>query len=269
MIADKLAIFYTLLHNKAMPQKYPYLVYTSAGDNANLQHWCTGERHFDLWITYYGTQGQKYKELADYYNTRPGGKFPNLLYIYQHYYDILKKYKAIWVADDDLIINTAAINELFLIREKFNLWLLQPAFDPQGKISHPITQMDSSCYLRYTNFVENTCPLFLRKRLDCFMKFYQPVLVGWGIDWWYLDVLGPNLKGKVAIVDQWPCLNPHDTQKTQGKREIEILQASSLRSALWRQMKEKHRLTSEDRGFVEYGRLVIKLPIKKSYVLSG
>ena len=30
------------------------------------------------------------------------------------------------------------------------------------------------------------------------MKIYDPVLVGWGVDWWFLDVLGTDMKDKIA-----------------------------------------------------------------------
>ena len=59
------------------------LVYTSAGDNANLIKWIKGNRYFDLWVTYYGNCEGRYREFADYYNIRKDGKFPNLYHAYQ------------------------------------------------------------------------------------------------------------------------------------------------------------------------------------------
>ncbi|GEM_PF-921593 len=232
------------------------LVFTCAGDNANLTNWLGDQRNFDLWITYYGAQPNRYSELADYYMPRTGAKFPNLQYVYQHFYSILSQYEAIFLMDDDVIISTDAINRLFEIRKEYDLWILQPAFEPSGKISHPITQVHSECFFRYTNFVENTCPLFERNKLDYFMGIYEPVLVGWGIDWWYLDVLGPDLNKKVAIVDQISCINPHDQTKSEGRREIDQLQPAEQRRQLWLQIKEKYNLKSEDQGFIEYDRIL-------------
>lgn len=235
--------------------KKKYLVFTSAGENANMEYWCNGTKSFDIWVVYYGNNGQKYRDLSDYYNTRSGSKFQNLSFIYRHYYQILLEYESIFVLDDDILINTETINELFEIRNKYNLWVLQPAFDPAGKISHPITQVNPACQLRYTNFVEVTCPLFRRDKLDYFMLFYDPVLVGWGIDWWFLDVLGPELNKRVAIVDQWPCINPRDYHKIEGQREINRLQLPEERWSSWLQIKKKYNVTSDDLGFCEYAQI--------------
>jgi hypothetical protein len=39
------------------------------------------------------------------------------------------------VMDDDIVIDTARLNALFDIREKFKVRVLQPAFEPIGKVS--------------------------------------------------------------------------------------------------------------------------------------
>ena len=60
-----------------------YLVYTSAGDKANLYYWLKKNKgqkcykNFDLWVTYYGDQKKDhYRDVSDFYNRRNGGKFP-------------------------------------------------------------------------------------------------------------------------------------------------------------------------------------------------
>jgi hypothetical protein len=185
--------------------KSKYLVYTSAGDNSNLLYWLKNfnsrqvKRNFDLWITYYGSVKNKYKEVSEFYNMRQGAKFPNLLHVYQEWNDILAHYEAVFVMDDDIVIDCNRINHLFEIRKKYDLWLLQPAFDKIGKISHSITKMNPSCFLRYTNFVENTCPLFRKDKLDGFMEIFDPVLTGWGIDLWYHYFLGDHPR-KIAVM---------------------------------------------------------------------
>ena len=222
------------------------LVYTSAGDNSNISFWLKrfdgkkAHKNFDLWITYYGDQENKLKNIADFYNVRKGAKFQNLLYVYQQWKEVLDNYEAIFILDDDIIIDCNAINRLFEIREQFDLWLLQPAFDSKGKISHPITKINPSCFLRYTNFVEVACPLFRKDKLDNFMKIFNPVLTGWGIDLWYHHVLGEHPQ-KIAIVDAIPCINPHDVTKG-GQREIDRLEEKSVRISKWVEVKEKFNI---------------------------
>lgn len=223
-----------------------YLVYTSAGDNGNIHYWLqnfdgqTVEKNFDLWITYYGDQRNKYEEISDFYNMRKGAKFPNLLYVYQKWPDILAHYEAIFVMDDDIIIDSNGINLLFEVRKKYDLWLLQPAFDPIGKISHTITKVNRSCFMRYTNFVENTCPLFRRDKLEGFMKIFDPVLTGWGIDLWYHFFLGEHPR-KMAVIDGIPCINPHDKWKG-GQREIERLEKTGASMKKWGEIRDRLKI---------------------------
>ena len=201
------------------------------------------EKNFDLWITYYGDQENRYKEISDFYNMRKGAKFPNLLHVYQKWNTILAHYEAVFVMDDDIIIDCNAINHLFEVRKKYDLWLLQPAFSPRGKISWPITKVDPSCFMRYTNFVENTCPLFRKDKLDDFMRFFDPILTGWGIDFWYHSFLGEHPQ-KIAIIDAIPCINPHDSLKG-CQREIERLEEESLSIENFMKIKKRYNIQFE------------------------
>lgn len=218
-----------------------YLVFSSAGDNANVHHWLKGSRNFDLWICNYGNENNKNKIRSDYYIERKGGKFPNLYYVYQHWQSILNHYQAIFVIDDDIIINGTDISRLFEILDQYDLWLLQPTYNPIGKISHPITRINPSAFLRYTNFVEVACPLFRKDKLDAFMKIYDPVLVGYGVDYWFMDVLGPDINGKVAVIDAISCINPRDFFKG-GHRKIDLLQDKPTRIKNWEIIKEQYNI---------------------------
>jgi hypothetical protein len=201
-----------------------YLVYTSAGDRGNVHRWLRGQRNFDLWITYYGEHDDHpLRGSADLYNRRKGSKFQNLLHAYRTWAAIIDRYTAVLVMDDDILIDASAISRLFEIRARYDLWVLQPAFHPRGKISHPITRARPGVFLRYTNFVEMNCPLFRRDKLDAFMRVYDPVLTGFGMDWWYLEVLGEDLRGRAGIVDAITCVTPMDHTKG-GVREMDRLQ---------------------------------------------
>lgn len=224
-----------------------YLVYTSAGDHTNLRRWLKGKRNFDLWITYYGDGSDSLRAFADLYNRREGSKFQNLLHIYQTWPSLVQTYEAILVMDDDILISGSEIERLFEIRQRHDLWVLQPAFHPRGKISHDITAVRPGFYLRYTNFVEMTCPLFRRDQLDVFMKVYDPILTGFGMDWWFLDVMGEDLRGRVAIVDEITCVNPLDVTKG-GRREIDQLQPAAKRAAIWEEVKRAYGIRAEERG---------------------
>jgi hypothetical protein len=241
-----------------------YLVFTSAGDSSNLHHWRKGRRNFDLWVNYYGDEEDRYKDQCEFYIARKGGKFPNLSYVHRRWKNILDQYDAIFVVDDDIIMDGSSISRLFEIREKHDLWLLQPAFDPRGKISHSITRAKPFSFLRYANFVEVACPLFRKDKLDAFLEVYDPLLVGWGIDWWYMDLLNADSQRKVAIIDAVTCINPHDKAKGR-QREIDRLQDTPTRIMNWERIKKERNI--KVRRPVVLGS--VKSPLNLSGVVNG
>jgi hypothetical protein len=230
------------------------LVFTSAGDHSNLRTWLQGRRDFDLWVVYYGERDGTFRELSNFYLSRKGSKFQNLHYCYQHWAQALARYDAVMVMDDDIMIEASGITRLFEIRRELDLWALQPAFRWVGKVSWDITAVHSTAKLRYTNFIEMACPLIRRDKLDAFMAVYDPALVGYGADWWFLHTLGADLRNHVAVVDEVTCINPYDRHKG-GVREIDTLQSHEKRKEVWERMKALHGLNEQDRVHVEFGRI--------------
>jgi hypothetical protein len=232
-----------------------FLVYTSAGDRSRIEGWLSPRRArpFDTWISYYGSIPGRYRELGQYYRQRSGGKFPSLACDYACHPEIFQQYDAVFVTDDDIQISAKSIARLFELRERYDLWLLQPAFLPAGQISHPITRVRPETKIRFTNFVEVTCPLFRRDKLELFLSHYDPSLVGWGVDWWFCELIGGGSARKIAIVDQIPCVNPFTRDKGSMSREIDRLQPVEERIRAWDDMKVRHRLIGEQAGYVTFG----------------
>ena len=104
------------------------------------------------------------------------------------------------------------------------------------------------------------------EKLDDFMKVYDPKLIGWGIDWWYLDFLAPGIKGKVAIIDKISCVNPTDRMKG-GRREIDSLQETPERIKNWEKIKEQYNIRSEAWGTMEFDS--IKSPLDLSNIIRA
>src|SRR4030088_2056129 len=149
------------------------LVFSSAGDRPNLRYWLTGPRDFDLWAAYYGDRPGTFQRESELYISHKGSKFQNLHYCYSKWPDVLGRYDAVMVMDDDILIDSARLTRLFAIRRELDLWALQPAFRPSGKISWDITRVHPTASIRFTNFIEMACPLFRRDKLDAFMEIYE------------------------------------------------------------------------------------------------
>jgi hypothetical protein len=229
-----------------------HLVFTSAGDRNIVPSWLGPDRDFDLWVVWYGRGADVLQAPADYYLALAGSKFQNLHYCFQHWPALLERYDAILIMDDDIRISAQKINRLFALREHYDLWALQPAFSKFGKISHLITRVRRDCELRFVDFIEMSCPLIRTDKLLDFLRVYDPALVGWGCDWWFMHTMGDQLFDRVAVIDSVVCLNPHDAQKPGGDREIDRLQSQQQRRETWERIRDKHGIIAELRGQHEF-----------------
>ena len=96
-----------------------YLVFSSAGDRHNIETWvaCSSERNFDLVIYYYGDNDCPAVE-ADLIVKRKGLKFENFSHFLEH--NDIGQYRSIWVVDDDIIMDTSSINQMFRIFHEYD-----------------------------------------------------------------------------------------------------------------------------------------------------
>ena len=234
----------------AAPRRF--LVFTSAGNRNAVPGWLAADREFDLWVVWYGKGPDILEPGADYYLRRPGSKFQNLHYCYQRWPELFDRYEAVMVMDDDIRLSGPKIDRLFDIRRRHDLWALQPGFSPFGKLSYGITRVKRAYEMRFTDFIEMTCPLFRTDKLRDFMRVYDPELVGWGCDWWFLHSMGPDLRDRVAVIDSIVCVNPRDWWKRGGVREIDRLQSTSKRMETWIRIRDTNGIVTEGRGSREF-----------------
>ena len=232
--------------NKTQIQK-TNLVFTSAGDNTQFyNHWLGEHRNYDVWCVYYGKNDENYnmyEGLVDKIWKRKGSKFQNFHYIYTNYRELLDKYDRFFIVDDDIVINTNDINNLFNISIKYDLWVCQPSFTEDSKISQPyLNKVILGNYLRYVNFIEVGVPVFSKEALYKFMEYYDPILIGWGIDLLYMWVLGLEKENKYAIIDIISCFNPHDEHKNNKNREHTNIENHNNEVDYWLQIKNKYNI---------------------------
>jgi hypothetical protein len=231
------------------------LLFTSAGKNAIIdKYWIDKERKYDIFLCYYGDETNKpLLPFTDYYVERKGAKMQNFYYFWnnpkQKEYNIIKNdlnkpaldiknYDYYYIVDDDIIISTKAINNMFKIIDDYNLDMIQPAFLPgKSRICHSITRAVPNIFLRYTNFIENNTPFFSKSAIEKCMNIYDPLLVGYGIDYLFIWYLGTEKKDKYAVIDAIKCINPFF-----DVREIDILQPFDDRIKNWNNIMEKHQI---------------------------
>ena len=169
------------------------ILFTSAGNKTSFYNlWCHKNRSYDIFICYYGSdKNDKYKEYSDIYLKRKGSKMQNFYYAWKENIGNIRKYKYFYIVDDDIIIKTDEINELFNMCNKLDIWILQPSFcNTSSKISHKITAQVIGNKYRFTNFIEINTPFFSNYAITECMKIYDPILVGYGIDILFMNILG-------------------------------------------------------------------------------
>ena len=231
--------------------KNEYLVFGSIGDQSKWfenGQWGGNDRLYDLYIAYYGSDVTKIvlsSMTADRFFEMKGGKFQNLYALYQAKPEFFNGYKYIAVLDDDIDISSTEINIMFQIAEKLDLWICQPSFTDDSKISHDITRHENGISVAYTNLIEMNCPFFNASKLFQVLNSDKNdgTLYGYGTDYMYQDILGDSDK-KYAIIHSVQCRNPEDHEKPDG-REILKLASQETRVGQWNAYAQRFNLNSK------------------------
>lgn len=236
-------------------------VFTSAGDRNAVAGWLPPDRarDFDLLVAFYGEDEARHAELvaiADRCWRIKGGKYQNLWTLVRRGEIDLAPYSHVWVADDDLLLDPEDVPRLFDLAARYDLHVCQPAFDPAGRISWRVTRfVPGSEQLRLTDFVEETCPLFRRDRLEAFLEVYDGSVAGYGVDLWFSHHLGAGWNGRFAVIDAITVINPRTETKAGGMREIDRVAGEAERMERWQAAKHSHGILRAE------GRTIATLPL--------
>ncbi|MDX3772603.1 DUF707 domain-containing protein [Chromatiaceae bacterium AAb-1] len=178
----------------------PFLIIVRIGDKSLHQNWLQGATPlFDIFLSYFGDTPQKFREDATYYEQAKGGKWPEIARIITDNKALISQYQAIWLPDDDLLINAADINKMFSFMLAFDLDLAQPALSMNSYFSHSSLLQKKGSVLRLTNFVEVMAPVFSQHALMTLEPTFSQSPSGWGLDNLWPNLLSP--KSKIAIID--------------------------------------------------------------------
>jgi hypothetical protein len=185
------------------------------------------KKYFDLAVYYYGDDANPVMD-ADIIVKRKGLKFDNFYHFINH--NDISHYDAVWVVDDDIIIDTNSINKMFDTFSKYKLWLAQPSFIDGSRISWDITKKNPDCILRFTNFAENGVAIFSKHILPKLDETFKAARTGYGVDLIWPYLLGYP-KNKIAIIDAVSCSHPKGNESSLDKvvpRELHLSQGVEL-----------------------------------------
>jgi len=177
------------------------LVVVRAGDNSVHPGWLDGERDFDLYVSYFGNQPDRYADQAEFHENQKGMKWPVIGELIQRQSELLEQYDYFWFPDDDLITDTATINRMFAHARAFGLALAQPALTAESYRTWPLLLQDPRYLLRYTRFIEVMAPVFDRDALARCLPTCTESTSDWGLDSLWPRLLEDRGREALAIID--------------------------------------------------------------------
>jgi len=180
-----------------------FLVLARVGDSSLHAHWLRGaERKFDLYLSYYGKQPGRYRSDAEHWREKGETKWPALAAHLSEDRQLLAGYEAVWIPDDDVLIDAAGINRMFELFLAFDLALAQPALSMDSHFSHSALLHAPGHVLRRTNFVEVMAPVFSRPALAVLEPTFTQSRIGWGLDHLWVQLLERAGMGeRIAVID--------------------------------------------------------------------
>jgi len=178
------------------------LVILCAGDASVHAQWLTGpERNFDLFISYFGSNKNRYADDGEYYQQQTGLKYPTTARILRAHPALIERYTHFWLPDEDLITDTASINRLFDYAAAYQLALAQPAQTRDSHQTWPLLLHNPRYQLRFTRFVEVMAPLFDRAALHTCLPTFTQSQTGFGLDLIWPSLLRSRGARAIAIID--------------------------------------------------------------------
>eukprot|EP00471_Norrisiella_sphaerica_P009775 CAMPEP_0184502146 /NCGR_PEP_ID=MMETSP0113_2-20130426/49460_1 /TAXON_ID=91329 /ORGANISM="Norrisiella sphaerica, Strain BC52" /LENGTH=519 /DNA_ID=CAMNT_0026891163 /DNA_START=128 /DNA_END=1687 /DNA_ORIENTATION=+ len=204
-----------------------FLVFSSIGNRgleALENHWLahTHEKLFDLVLVFYSSTARNpvFEQLRQLATRTPGitlvvrkgYKWPNFKWWLDRNEDTISKYSQVWVADDDLLMSTRAINRMFLtMAANPGIRIASPAFSSSSAgLWRYHDRVNPHFTLRYTNFVECLGPVLSAQVLqdDLFRRCLAATRTGYYLDNAFYAIAGGHSRG-MAILDTSVCIHPN------------------------------------------------------------
>jgi len=238
-------------------------IFLSVGNHSVFLEYCIRILlpYCDLFVNFYGDDRSQLKTIQNYshYSSlHKTTKFPALKKIYN--ISGIDKYRNVFVFDDDCIVKSGDLLSLIDIMNKYDLKIISPSHSKEHKWSHRIMLTHEGDHVfRYTNFIEMNFPVFSQGCLQRYMEIYDGELLGWGNDWWYLNMLGfshkldPSGNKVCGIVDSVCVCNPHNHEKKYPDDSIDVFATRESRRLQWDKLRHRiklHEWTVQNLEFV-------------------
>lgn len=115
-------------------------------------------------------------------------------------------YESVFMPDDDLLLNPANLDALFLVFGLSGAHLGQPALTWDSYCSHFVTFQNKAFLYRYTNFIEVMAPIMKREFLATALPTFRFNKSSWGLDCLWSRMCRDQ-GHRVAIIDRLPVVH--------------------------------------------------------------
>ena len=203
-----------------------YLLFSSVGDSYDkaILSWFGIEKNFDIFLCYYEDNEERKKlldSLSDICIYQKGSKFQNFQKCYSKYN--FDKYEYIWIVDDDIVLETKKVNELFELAKEYNSPISQPSMHKNGRNMQRITIHQPGKIFRYNNFIEVGVMLFRNDIIKDLLNKIGKLLEEKKLFCYGIDTLCTKYyyhkDSKFIIFDKIITRNPRQKEKRGNKRE--------------------------------------------------
>jgi hypothetical protein len=179
------------------------LVVVRTGEGSLHHSWLSHDsvRNWDLIESYYGSEPEKNLDPRFDRIVDRGLKWDSLHRLFLSRPALLKDYDYIWLPDDDLACQQAAINQIFELTRQFDLLVSQPSLSGASYYSHPTMLHNPEFLLRHTNFIEVMCPCFKTSYLEKILPLLELSPSGWGLDFVW-SMIAEKPRQRSAVLDQ-------------------------------------------------------------------
>jgi hypothetical protein len=159
------------------------LVLVRAGDQSLHPEWLTSvHRNFDLAVSYFGDEPDRFRTEADVYARFKGGKWNGVARFFEEHPALLDSYDYVWLPDDDISASADAIEAVFHLAQRHGLDVCQPTLTADSYYSYLETLHLPGFEVRFSNMVEIMAPCLSTAHLRKFLPLMAGSMSGFGLD---------------------------------------------------------------------------------------
>ena len=189
-------------------------VISAVGKDSLHKCWVQGPCDFDLHLIVYDDSIDMFENDTQYICQAKGYKLKLVYWYLLSNPQYLDSYDYFFIPDDDVLMSSGDINNLFTVMRKYKLKIAQPSL-AMSYYSWPHTLRSPFCILRYTNLIEMMVPCFSREALLKVLDSFNANSTGWGVEAHWPLLINSSHRD-MAVIDSVSVVHTRPIQSGQS-----------------------------------------------------